>query len=385
MITTFFQDIRLKCDENGNYYANGSLSNSVIERYLKYTNRFIIVSRKEKIDSNEGKKYDLLKNTKLEFLSINKLSLSMFIGKDFKSIKEIIKKSNRIIVRMPSFIGIPAIIEARRQKKKCLIEMVGCPFDALWFHGNPIFKIFAIPTMIVNKLLIKNNEYVTYVSNIFLQNRYPCKNKSYAIADVDVNISTDYLKDRKEKIRRFSKEKTIVLGTIASSLNVKYKGQQYVLKAMSLLNKKGYNFEYRIVGSGNKNYLTKIAQKYNVLDQVKFVGSFPHNEVESFNKSLDIYIQPSNAESFGRVIIEAMNTGCPVIGSSAGGIPENVNKKFIFKKRNYKDLADKLELMINYNLDEVAKENFKIASKYTNEKLEKQRNLMFNEFYCEEK
>lgn len=385
MITSFFQDIRLKYDEKGNYYANGSLSNSVIERYLNYTDKFIIVSRKEKIDSNEGKKYDLLKNNKVDFQSINKLSLSMFFGRDLKKIKRIIGNSDRVIVRMPSFIGIPAIIEAKKQNKKCLIEMVGCPFDALWYHGNPLFKLFAIPTMIINKILIRNNDYVTYVSNRFLQKRYPCKNKSYAVADVDITTSNNNLEIRKEKNKNFNKQNVIVLGTIASSLNVKYKGQQYVLKAINLLNKKGYRFKYKIVGSGNKRYLTKIAEKYNVFDQVEFVGSFPHSEVENFNNTLDIYIQPSNAESFGRVIIEAMNTGCPVIGSSAGGIPENVNEKFIFQKRNYKDLAQKIELMINSNLNDISEENFKIANKYTKDKLEIQRNNMFNDFYSKEK
>lgn len=381
MITTFFQDIKIKCDSNENYYANGSLSNSVLERYYQYNDEFIIFSRKELVNDEITKKFDKLEHSKLKFNSIKKLSLSIFIGKDNKKIKDAVKKSDRVIVRMPSFIGIPAIIEAKKQNKKCLIEMVGCPFDALWYHGGIIFKLLAIPTAIINKKLIKKNEYVTYVSKCFLQKRYPCKNKTYSISDVDILNNDKNLIERTKKLEKFSKNNIIKIGTIASSLDVKYKGQQYVIKAISLLKKKGYKFEYLVVGGGNNTYLLNLAKKYKVDNEVKFIGTFPHSEVEKYMKNLDIYIQPSNAESFGRVIIEAMNTACPVVGSSAGGIPENVQNEYVFKKRKYKDLAKKIELIINSNLKEVAADNYKIAEKYNKESLEKRRKEMFEEFY----
>lgn len=381
MITTFFQDIKLKCDENNNYYANGSLSNSVLDRYYKYTDEFVIFSRREKVESSSTKKFDQLKNNKLIFNSIDRLSIGMFIGKDNIKIKDAIKKSDRVIVRMPSFIGIPAIIEAKRQNKKCLIEMVGCPFDALWYHGGLVFKLAAIPTAIINKALIKKSKYVTYVSEKFLQSRYPSNYKMFSVSDVDIINDDNNLKERLDKISKFSKSNTIKIGTIASSLDVKYKGQQYVIKAIALLKEKGYNFEYLIVGGGDKTYLSNLSKKLKVEDQVKFVGTFPHSKVEEYMKKLDIYIQPSNAESFGRVIIEAMNTACPVIGSSAGGIPENVQKDYIFKKKKYEDLAQKLELIVNSDLNKIAQENYEIAKKYNNKSLEEKRNEMFEEFY----
>jgi glycosyltransferase involved in cell wall biosynthesis len=60
-------------------------------------------------------------------------------------------------------------------------------------------------------------------------------------------------------------------------------------------------------------------------------------------------------EPFGRVVIEAMAAGCPVVGSDAGGIRETLTGRFargLFEVGNARDLADRLRVMRGWQTSE---------------------------------
>ena len=63
-----------------------------------------------------------------------------------------------------------------------------------------------------------------------------------------------------EKIKTKKEDEPIVLGT-AAAIDVPYKGQAYVIEAISKLNKQGYNYEYQLIGTGDKTRLEKIAKE----------------------------------------------------------------------------------------------------------------------------
>ncbi len=61
------------------------------------------------------------------------------------------------------------------------------------------------------------------------------------------------------------------------------------------------------------------------LPNVKFWGKQDNHELYKFYSAADIFCIPSlYEEGFGRVILEALACGTPVIGSKKGGIPEVV-------------------------------------------------------------
>jgi glycosyltransferase involved in cell wall biosynthesis len=69
------------------------------------------------------------------------------------------------------------------------------------------------------------------------------------------------------------------------------------------------------------------------------------NDVETFYSALDIFVMATKAETFGMVTIEAMASGCKIVGSNAGGTPEILGDgKFgtLFKSGNSKDLSNAL-------------------------------------------
>ena len=313
----------------------------------------------------------------------------MFYRKMHKQIYVNVEACDAVIVRLPSFLGGKALNIARKLDKPYLIEMVGCPWDALWNHSL-LGKLLAPFSWFGTKQLLKRAPYVIYVTNKFLQKRYPTIGISTNCSNVMLPLlGKDMLERRLIFIKSRQNEKKIVLGTTAA-VNIKYKGQQYVIEALSVLKKK-YNdtsFEYQLVGGGDCSFLQEVAQKYGVENQVKFLGSQTHDNVFEWLDTIDIYIQPSRTEGMPRALIEAMSRGLAACGSSAGGIPELLDESFIFSNSRG-EVEEITALLLKLKSPELRREqairNFEEAKLYESEKNNERRQSIFVKFLNEQK
>lgn len=385
----FIHGTKIKQDKSGTLYTGGSYSQDVWNRYLSISNEFSIIARKEKnlyeIDYAKAR-FNYFDKERIKFIEISdyvssiKSYFNIFKRIDLNNIiKNEVYKSDCVIIRLPSRYGNAAINYAKEFNKPYLIEVVGCAWDALWNHSIK-GKVLAPLSYLNMKKAVKDAPFAVYVSELFLQNRYPCKGKTLACSDVSLNsMNNKILDDRLYRINEMKTNAPIILGTIAG-VDVRYKGQQYVIEAISRLNKQGYNFEYHLVGGGDQSYLRGLAEKNKIEDKVKFWGSLPHKEVFEFIRKIDIYIQPSNAESHGRVIVEAMSCACPVIGSSTGGIPELVSPEFVFQRKNVSDLEDKIKRMNKEKMIDEAKRSFEKSQEFDKVLLDNKRNDFYMRF-----
>jgi len=85
------------------------------------------------------------------------------------------------------------------------------------------------------------------------------------------------------------------------------------------------------------------------LDGRVFWLGFQRN-VEQIFPNLDLFILPSYEETFGFVVIEAMASGVPVLGTEAGGVPEILGHGddcFLVEPKNTKALEEKLVEILN--------------------------------------
>lgn len=76
-----------------------------------------------------------------------------------------------------------------------------------------------------------------------------------------------------------------------------------------------------MVGDGpEKEKAEKMCRKYGIQEKVIFFGN--SNEIDRILCLTDLFLLPSETESFGLAALEAMACGVPVISSNSGGLPE---------------------------------------------------------------
>ena len=123
-----------------------------------------------------------------------------------------------------------------------------------------------------------------------------------------------------------------------------------------------------MVGEGpEKEYAEQLCEELGITERVLFLGN--SNEIDRILCFSDLFLLPSETESFGLAALEAMINKVAVISSNTGGIPE-VNKQgvtgFLSDVGDINDMAkNAINLLGDDNLLEEFKENAqRIASSF---------------------
>lgn len=297
------------------------------------------------------------------------------LGLKRKEMRQAIRECDLTIIRCHSFVAFQASDLAHREGKPVLAEAMACPWDALWNHGLE-GKLLAPYMFFKMKRVMWRADYAVYVTEHFLQHRYPCENPSIGVSNVDLlPISGEILARRIGKIVT-QNPKQIVLMTCAA-VNVAHKGQQFVIRALPLLNERGIHAVYYCVGQGDPTRLKKLAKECGVESQVVFTGVIPHDDIFSLLDGCDIYLQPSLQEGLPRALIEAMSRGCPAIGARTAGIPELLPQECLVPRKSVTEIADRICDMLDHGLKEYAIQNFQCAGQLSAETLDARREAYF--------
>lgn len=382
MNVLFAYNGRVEVDEQGLFYGN-ELNDKLVDRYRFFGKHVKFLVRTRPISTQEKAALLPFNSTDFSIVGLPEInSPALYFKKSAelnKLIENAVKEADVLIARLPSLIGRRAIFYARKYSKPYLVEAVGCPWDALWNHSK-LGKLVAPYGYKAMKKYIKDAPYVLYVTNKFLQERYPTSGKSVGVSDVVLDpVSDDVLAKRLAKIDAYTGVDNWVLGTVAG-LDVKYKGQEYVIRAVANLAKQGKSFLYKVVGKGKAAFLKTVIQQSDAGRSVEIVGQLPHNKVFDLIDSIDIYIQPSKQEGLPRAVIEAMSRACPCLGSRTGGIPELIPDAYIFSKGNVGQIESILTKLDKESLKKMARENFEKVKEFTPEKLDAKRLDFYREF-----
>ena len=105
-------------------------------------------------------------------------------------------------------------------------------------------------------------------------------------------------------------------------------------------------------------------------ERVVFTEAMDKNSLRILYSSAYCFILPSLAEAFPMVLLEAMASGTPPMGSTAGGIPDTIIdgvNGLLFRKGDWRDLANKLLTLVqdrgfrdklSHNARKYVEENF---------------------------
>ena len=383
---------RVKRDESGNWYSDTNFNNAIWQRYKSYCDELIVLLRCEnKIYSQDEalEKFNPIDNRLVKLITVPDLYrplknvINIELKKTIKkSIAEAVKAADKVIIRsVNNFYTITTLKYCKCFKKPYLIEVAGACWEGFWYHSLR-GKFVAYKREHDCVKFLKDAPYAIYVTEEALQRRYPCNGKTLGCSDVELAPLNDkLLKMRLEKIELRKPDEKLILGT-AAALDVKWKGQVTVFKALAEFKKKGCtNFEYQLIGAGNREYLLTEAKKLKIEDCVNIIGPLPHDKVAQWLQQIDVYIQPSFQEGLCRSIVEAMSQACPVICSDVGGNYELVSTEALFKRGNIKEICEKLQLFSDsVVLIRNAKQGFLRAKDFDKKILDNKRNEFYMDF-----
>lgn len=108
-----------------------------------------------------------------------------------------------------------------------------------------------------------------------------------------------------------------------------YKGVQFLIQ--SLADPDSLNFRLLVVGSGSyESELRSIANGLGVSDRIVWTGPVPGMEVPAYMRTCNLIAVPSLTtktwkEQFGRIVVESIACGVPVVAFDSGSLPEVVS------------------------------------------------------------
>ena len=182
----------------------------------------------------------------------------------------------------------------------------------------------------------------------------------------------------KEQLGRWTSRKAIVKFPAWTDIevfqnagsSVRHKTERFILYVGVLIPLKGVHFllesfarianeikgtKLVLIGKANDGSYAETLMKMTAslgLDQrVTFMGAMPQSELAEFMARAQVVVLPSLSEALGRVLLEAMACGTPVIGSAVGGIPEIIQEGetgFLIPPGDVEALAGRLKWILQH-------------------------------------
>lgn len=346
---------------------------SILQRYSKAFGNVKLCTRIMECKPND--KYIDITDDVHSFIPI-KLSHT-FLHLDRLKLKNAVKDCDLIIGRYDSVIAFRIASIARKLRIPTMAEVMADPWDGYWNHGF-LGKMLAPYMYFANERAIRESNFAVYVTDKFLQQRYPCKGKCINASNVQIaNIDNSILKKRISRINQADLKKI----TLVTTGDVEYyaKGQEFVIRAIPQLLSQGYMIKYKLIGGGSQTRLKNIAKKLRVEDNVEFLGEQNMDFVFQAIDEADIYIQPSLKEGLPRAVIEALSRACPVIGARTAGTPELIDEECVVDRKSPDDIAKAICKIANKNdLSRLARNNFQRAKDFEESLLNSRRTSFFD-------
>ncbi|MBI5835731.1 MAG: N-acetyl-alpha-D-glucosaminyl L-malate synthase BshA [Candidatus Eisenbacteria bacterium] len=198
-------------------------------------------------------------------------------------------------------------------------ELLGRPIPVVTtLHGTDITLVGQEPSYFeITRWSISRSDHVTAVSE-FLSAR----TKRGFGRDLEIEVIPNFVDPRRfsPRARRVNRERFAPRGETvlmhASNFRA-IKNVDHVVKVFARVARE-VPASLLMVGDGPERVVAeRAAQKLGVSERVHFVGNQEH--VEELMACSDIFLLPSDSESFGLGALEAMSVGLPVVATSVGG------------------------------------------------------------------
>ncbi len=232
----------------------------------------------------------------------------------------------------------------------------------VFFSAQNIYKDFPYPVKkMQNYVFRKSNGALALCSEAEQVLRKWGYNKKISRLYLGVDPSKFKINEKIEVLENLEKPIFTYIGRLT-----KIKGIYILINAFERFYKKYKKGTLLFVGEGEeKQNIIKVSNPKNI--NFYILPYIQHEKIYSVYKSIDFLILPSLTgkgwkEQFGRVLVEGMAGGVPVIGSDSGAIPEVIGDAgLIFKEGDSEELFKCMErLYLDNNLkEELIRKGFK--------------------------
>jgi glycosyltransferase involved in cell wall biosynthesis len=245
---------------------------------------------------------------------------------------------------------LPDIIQSHRYKENLLALLIsGCLRNVKLVstqHGLP--EAYAKKPSIIQRLKISANflilsRYFTTVAvsrdvSKALINRFGFRNERLEVIHNGIDLP--------EQVSTKSVAGEFVIGSSGRLFPVKdYPLMVEIARSVARTGARGIRFE--LAGDGPEmSALAEMIESYGIKEGFIFKGHL--DDMDSFYRGLDVYINTSVHEGIPMTILEALAHGLPVVAPAVGGIVEIIEdgkEGFLIDSRNPQDFAEKCLLL----------------------------------------
>ncbi len=196
---------------------------------------------------------------------------------------------------------------------------------ALWFTWQNLNRRYPLPFRLIERYNLRHADYAIAgnagAATVWRDKGFAGPLTVIPQFGVDPDIFTPRTRERRPG-RECSTARDFVVGYVGRL--VPEKGVDLLLEAVAEMTGA---WRLMVVGGGaERERLEGRARRLGLADRVLFEGMVSTLRIPAFYQQLDALVLPSRSQSnwveqFGRVLIEAMACGVPVIGSDCGEIP----------------------------------------------------------------
>lgn len=205
-----------------------------------------------------------------------------------------------------SLSGLAAYLSKFRHKTPYIITV----------QGSDIFKTINMP--VVRRLIglaLKKSEHIIALSEELKSATalFGVPLEKITVIPNGVNIEQFPMGKKTER-----KKQILFVGSL-----IERKGIKFLLEAMKIVKEAHSDYHLLLVGEGDeRNNFERQVSELGLEDTVLFLGTQSQEKVSELMQESRLFVLPSIEEGQGVVLVEALASGTPCIGSCVGGIPD---------------------------------------------------------------
>lgn len=385
--------------EDGEVLTECALWAPIWERYLSAFDTLLVAGREQPAGRAPSVR-TLAEADRVTFAllpNVNGLRESLNRPRVHRTMRALVAQADAVVAALPSELGLLASTYAARAGKPVLVEVLGSGYEAFALHGSLLARVYAPLIHNRTRRAVARAEVALYVTQEWLQAQYPSPNARVPWAETDfvpppggriqAGVADALVQSpnkaveaaRARRIDELRQGRLIVFGTVAS-LGPRFKGLDVALAAFSKLRREGCQFEYRILGPGDRRPWQRLIDELGLSSCCFLDGACdPGQEVLDWLDGIDVHVQPSLTESLSRGTIEAMSRGVACLASRAGGLPEYLPPQILHPAGDADCLAHHMKAWIAAP-DKVAamgREMMDLVKRFDHELLKPRRESMY--------